>query len=314
MKRLSVIAGILAAAVVAAALITPSDAPAFAPGDWRTFVVCRTAKVAAVDPIVSPNIVPSAHVHTFAGNTRTSEKPGYKRMTALPLASSCELTRDTAAYWAPALRDKQTGTLLAPRQWNVYYVNPWKASGMVPFPPNFKAVSDKWEYHSDGVRIWFDRVCWDGTLNMPSPAEYRAHTRERGSGCPSGFGTLLPKMHYNLHFGVDVRLDRYEPASAPMMGWHGDIWNTWHQPSFAAIVKACLNPPATVNGQGCGSLDDGNVASKLRARGVPLPPITSPTPTPTPSPTPDPAVENIVNLYNALSPEQQAAFRQRVGI
>lgn len=318
------LAALLTAVVTAVAVANLTfPARAFAPDDWRTFVVCRTSHTGNYDPIVSPGVFPSNHEHQFAGSTITSENPSYTRMIS-NYESSCDLTRDTAAYWTPTLVNVNTGEHRVAQQWNVYYVNPWKNSSMVPFPPNFMAVSNDWEPHSDGVRIWFRRSCWDGTLNMPSAALYQEHTRTpNGSGgCPAGFGTLLPKMHYNLHFGFSLT-SAWVPSSqiTAGVGWHGDFWNTWHQPSLDGLVEACLNAPAVVNGQGCAEIGgESTYQQKLAARGVaastfppPAPPEPTPTPTPSPEPPPmDPVVAYFLQTYNLLTPEQQAAFLAEV--
>jgi hypothetical protein len=343
--------------VVVAALIAMSmfvgvaPSSGFAADEWRTFVACTTSHTGNIDPIVSPG-QKSMHTHAFSGNTRTSTDPNFPTMIGGPLSSSCELKRDTAAYWAPLIRNQRTGEVRAPGRWNVYYVNPWKDPRMVAFPPNFMAVSDDVEVlglgdnpaNGAGYRVWFRRVCWDGTLKMASGTEYRAHTTNRPSGgCPAGY-KLLPKMHYNVRFPGLNSLSGWESVSEPMAPLHGDFWNTWHQPSLEAIVEACLTPPGTANGQGCGHIgSEQDFQGLLRARGVTPPPITtpvaptpgessptptpapqSPKPSPVPSPAPapapapepavDPLVEHLVESYQAMTPEQQREFRILVGL
>lgn len=337
MRRLSqalIALGLTGSLVAGVMLMTPA-AEGFPADQLRVFIQCGTTGIAPhnaqVDPIVSPNAV-SQHQHTFFGSTRTSDNPSYVRMVAPPLASNCDTRRDTAGYWVPQARNSNTGEVLAAQRMNVYYTNVTDDPDMVAWPPNFMAVSDDIEILAPGgtveagagVRIWFRRQCWDGTLKMASPDEYRQHTRiPSGQNCSAGFNTLLPKMHYNARWPDLSSMEGWIASDAPL-GWHGDFWNTWHQPSLEALVEACL-VPSNAN-VGCGRMTDANMGRLLSDRGVALPPAPTigPTPSPTvppttspptttapPTPTPppvDPVIQSLIDDYNALPEDMKALF------
>ncbi len=267
-------------------ITTEQKVRAFPADTLRVFIQCGTTGVAPhsarVDPIVAPGGV-SEHIHTFFGSTRTNASPDYARMVAPSLDSSCDTRRDTAGYWLPQAQHAVTGEVISAQRMNVYYTNPRNDPKVVPWPDNFMAVSNDVEILGPGgtveagagVRVWFRRTCWDGTLKMASPAEYVAHTRNpNGITCPAGFDTHLPKMHYNARYPVES-LQSYVPYGATT-GWHGDFWNTWDSPSLAAVVEACLVPGRV--DVGCGRVTDANIERLLAQRGVALPPPPLPPP------------------------------------
>src|SRR3954471_22423980 len=60
---------------------------------------CKYAKSAQVDPIVSPGVNPSAHMHDFFGNRNVDENSTASNLAGGP--TSCATPGDTAAYWFP---------------------------------------------------------------------------------------------------------------------------------------------------------------------------------------------------------------------
>lgn len=315
---------LLVMTVIAVGLVAGPDkrqpAQAFNTNDLRTFVVCEPSYNKQVDPIVAPGMDMSSHMHTFFGSLNINKDPDYDRITKYNAGeSNCDTSRDTAGYWVPTAINPTNGNVLSAVRANVYYVNPSRQR-VSPLPPNFQAVSDDFEVlppgnnaeAGAGIRIWFRRQCWDGTLRMASPAEYRLHTILRSSNCPAGY-TLLPKIHFNARFGVPSLAGYVANTGSSTVGWHGDLWNTWDQPSLVALTTACMN--VTKVAAGCGRVTDANFNSLLTSRGVAAVPypVSQPSPTPTPPPL-DPAVQAVVDAYNALSATQQAEFLNEIGV
>lgn len=312
---------VLLAVIVAVGIVVGPDkqqpAKAFATNDLRTFVVCEPSYNKQVDPIVAPGMDMSSHMHTFFGSLNIGKDPDYDNITKYHAGeSNCDTSRDTAGYWVPTAINPGTGKVLSAVRANVYYVNPSRQR-VSPLPPNFQAVSDDFELlppgnnleAGAGVRIWFRRQCWDGTLRMASPAEYTQHTLLKSGNCPAGY-TLLPKIHFNARFGVSS-LAGYVANTGSSLGWHGDLWNTWDQPSLVALTKACMN--VTPVAAGCGRVTDANFNDLLTRRGVAAVPypVSQPSPTPTPPPV-DPAVQAVVDAYNALTAEQKTQFMELI--
>lgn len=101
MKRLLVI--LIFAAVVASASTTPSFAAAPSVKGGKFEVTCKPHAIPdqAIDPIVNPGIVPSAHLHTFFGNTALNDMSTPAQLQSSP-GTTCVLPDDHAAYWIPA--------------------------------------------------------------------------------------------------------------------------------------------------------------------------------------------------------------------
>ncbi|KAF8884527.1 hypothetical protein BD779DRAFT_779221 [Infundibulicybe gibba] len=103
-----------------------------------------------VDPIISPNIIPSNHVHTVHGASNFNANSTFDSLRA-SRCTSCKVTQDLSNYWFPKLyfQDPQTklfepvsnGGLL------VYYQNRGDGDvvnggpGLKAFPPGFKMLT-----------------------------------------------------------------------------------------------------------------------------------------------------------------------------
>jgi hypothetical protein len=88
-------------------------------GNVAQFVVeCELSHFAYDDPIVLPDLPGESHLHQFFGNVDVTSDPDYER--AIDGETSCERSRDTASYWAPALLDG-TGEVIEPRKLTAYY-------------------------------------------------------------------------------------------------------------------------------------------------------------------------------------------------
>lgn len=259
--------------VSGAATLAPS-ASAFNKDDWRVFIVCDFSHSAKNDPIMHPGMKGMSHLHDFFGNKRTSDKASYKYMTEPLARTSCDTHHDRSAYWAPAIRNVNTGRIRHATHIQVYIQNRTKTPGMVPWPKGFKAVSTEtlmlppkapFDWNGAGIRVLFtDEQCWSGVKPTSGPWPTVAMD---GNKCPADYPILLPHLHYNVRYGI-MSMKNWEPISMPEMSYHGDFWNTWEQPWLSAVVDACLTLPALADGKGCGRITDDNIKSVLKARGV----------------------------------------------
>src|SRR5438105_12734579 len=93
---------LLAASLLAASLAYPATALANMPlpsVPGGTFgIVCPYVRSLQVDPIVSPGVYPSAHLHDFFGNQTVDQNSTPDSIRGQ--ATTCALTKDTAGYWA----------------------------------------------------------------------------------------------------------------------------------------------------------------------------------------------------------------------
>lgn len=86
-----------------------------------------SAGIRAVDPIVSRGVPETAHEHQFFGNIGllAMERPDLANYAdMLALATSCNMAKDTAAYWSPTLRyisGPQAGQLVPLKRFEMYY-------------------------------------------------------------------------------------------------------------------------------------------------------------------------------------------------
>jgi len=228
------------------------------------------------DPIVSPGVYPSGHMHDFFGNTSTNENSTYASMTEG--GTSCPLTADKAGYWSPSLVNIATGALVVPSRNFVYYQNQPVTYGTTQtFPPDFRMVAggqgasvvsvNYWncsnesdsKYHpspstvgaaNDGncgtgflrMHISFP-PCWDG-VNLDS-ADHRSHMAYPvGSSCPAAFPVKLP--HVTMHIawaarGFEIHNGNGYQLSDGTVFPHADFWQTWVPTTkLDSLVAGCL--------------------------------------------------------------------------
>ncbi|KIW15968.1 hypothetical protein PV08_06018 [Exophiala spinifera] len=109
---------------------------------WR--MACSVSQTARVDPILNPGGVAS-HVHKFAGGNNVDENSTFDSLRQ-STCSSCEVQKDTSAYWTPQLYFAHSNGVVeeVPNYgMTVYYVGKWRGdqSNTKPFPPGFKMIS-----------------------------------------------------------------------------------------------------------------------------------------------------------------------------
>ncbi len=253
-------------------------------GAGRFRIGCDFSHQLQVDPIVSP-FQTSGHMHDFFGNTITSSDPDYNRM--LSGSSSCDFSKDTAAYWFPALRAPD-GSFVKPDGFQFYYrARPLDhAYGTNYFPPNFMMIAggpqapdtaaywtckgesdtgfaDRKTYVPDcrGVEEeWlvahvFFPSCWDGA-NIDS-ADHRSHVAyglDDDGDISSSHPDRCPASHPYKIPQLDLRVTYpikngtgYSFANGDQVP-HSDFWNTWQQDALEKLIDDCLR--AGVNCEG----------------------------------------------------------------
>ena len=102
----SAIVGLAAAASLhPAAHATTTPGPSIKGGKFE--VTCKPHAIPdqAIDPIVSPGVSPSAHLHTFFGNKGVTSTSTTSTLQGKVSGTTCVLANDTAAYWIPAACD-----------------------------------------------------------------------------------------------------------------------------------------------------------------------------------------------------------------
>jgi hypothetical protein len=251
-------------------------------------ISCHYSHSAQVDPIVSPG-VPSAHLHDFFGNTTTGADSTPASLVGGP--TTCRLSKDSAAYWAPAAYRTDTGKRIMPRKVFAYYfgtpgvtevhlpaglamlsgnphaTSPAEATNIAfscgnghrrthspvkPYPYNCKTDPDV--QHSEGVvAIVKFPFCWDGTGLQPGDVTFPDSTGD----CPAA---RLVQLQMRVHYGAGPshpgfqRGDLLTFSSGPWWTLHADFMNGWVQRKLDALVDGCQNAP-NLN---CGFLTDTN--------------------------------------------------------
>lgn len=263
-----------------------------------TFVMrCNPVYNFQEDPIVAPGPLgtPSAHMHTFTGNTTTRSDSTYESMQAG--GSSCRFTKDTAGYWFPSLMDAN-GNIVPPRFSFFYYKNmPTGYRTTTPFPPNFRMIfrdgsanTSFWDCFdnnpagsfttsipycpTDDLQVRLKAAnCWDGVnldtvspttgqpainpyTNVTYPNDHASHVVAfKNNVCPPDHPVKLPMGNFFVRW----------PKGSGGPGWHlsdghfdfhVDFWNTWQQGSLEQLVSKCLSPV----GKNCGQVTDANFA------------------------------------------------------
>ncbi len=256
-------------------------------GAGRFRVGCDFSHQLQVDPIVSP-FQASGHMHDFFGNTITSSDPDYNRM--LSGGTSCDFSKDTAAYWFPALQAPD-GSFVQPEGFQFYYrARPLDYEyGTNYFPPNFMMIAgghhapdtaaywtckgesdtgyaDRKTYIPDcrGVEEeWlvahvFFPSCWDG-VNLDS-ADHRSHVAyglDDDGNPSSSHPDTCPASHPYKIPQLDLRVTYpikdgtgYHFADGHQVP-HSDFWNTWQQDALETLIDDCLR-----TGKNCEGISD----------------------------------------------------------
>ncbi|EXJ95461.1 hypothetical protein A1O1_00583 [Capronia coronata CBS 617.96] len=108
---------------------------------WR--MACSVSQTARADPILNPGGV-SGHGHKFAGGSNVNENSDHASLLT-STCSSCEVQKDTSAYWTPQLYFAHAnGSFEEVPNYGmtVYYVGRGgNATNTVPFPTDFRMIT-----------------------------------------------------------------------------------------------------------------------------------------------------------------------------
>ena len=284
-------------AAIAASFFVPATAHASSvpgPTGGNFIVRCNYVRSLQVDPIVSPGIFPSAHLHDFFGNTGIDQNSTPDSVRGG--GTLCKLTSDTAGYWVPAAYRTDTGAQVVPKFTYAYYFGTsgetvsHLPAGLEMVAGNSHATAPQSRFqvawscgNGNGSSPSLDHpynctdptygvtskagvvaivkfpFCWDGTGLAPSDVAYGA---EKTGVCPAGFPVKLPQVQIHEHFGPTfLRGDLLTLASGPFYTEHGDWMNAWNQTKLDSLTDGCLN--AHVD---CGLLTDASPGPSVAAR------------------------------------------------
>lgn len=264
-----------------AAFAMPASALAEQPGpDGGVFILrCNYVRSLQVDPIVSPGVFPSAHLHDFFGNTMIDQNS--TPAGSVGAATSCGFSKDSAAYWAPAAYRTDTGAQVVPQFTFAYYFGT-NATPVSHFPVGLEMLAGdhnatapqgkqiiSWSCgNGNGSSPVLDHpyncltmpgvtstqgvvaivkfpYCWDGTGTTPADVTYGQHSPTPTGACPASFPIKLPQVQIHEHFGSSFqRGDLLTLSSGPSYTEHGDWMNAWDQPTLDHLVDVCLNAHA----------------------------------------------------------------------
>lgn len=99
-------------------------APPISPDPNGSFrLICQPGKVDYVDPVVSPGVYPTSHLHQFVGNTGVNKESTYASLRASG-QSTCQNINagpvNRSSYWLPAMLNG-IGGVVKPDYWHLYY-------------------------------------------------------------------------------------------------------------------------------------------------------------------------------------------------
>jgi hypothetical protein len=241
------------------------------------FVVdCRFSHRLSDDPIVYPGQPGASHLHNFYGNSTTDAFSTVDSMRAG--ATTCRLLQDKAGYWNPA--GYLLGKRLRPERISLYYSG-LKFGRVETIPPGLQMIAGDHDATSAAQNqhaAWFCGArgtplsrhpyncaryenshgvtgvvtfptCWDGTGIRFDDVRYADH------GCPARFRHHIPRLIYQIHFGIEDPCAGHRPCAPEGSGrnvkltlssgsyytLHADFWNTWMQDKLNQLVQRCIN-------------------------------------------------------------------------
>jgi hypothetical protein len=259
-------------------------------------VTCKYNGSAQVDPIVSPGINPSAHLHDFFGAKGVTENSTPDTLRGGP--TSCVLSKDTAGYWVPAAYRSDTGARVLPvKQFEYYFGTPGIKTEPLPaglemvagnshalspadVVPNsiafscgnggsagnrsptrqapYDCATDPNVVSSQGVTaIVFFPWCWDGVTGPPWNVVYGD---PKTGACPASNPHQLPQLQEHEHFGNGAndpkRFDRGD-----LLTFSSGPWYTFHADYMQAWNQdkmVSLTNGCTAIFKDCGFLNNAN--------------------------------------------------------
>ena len=246
----------------------PDRVASGAQGRVPQFVVsCTFSHAAPDDPIVFPGQEGASHMHVFFGNRTTNASSTYDTM--IGGATSCEQSRDTASYWAPALLD-ESGRMIEPVKAVAYY-RPGPdidATTVQPYPKGLMMIAGDFaatKAQPVSIVAWSCGVgaereslppkcttkstlrmlitfpdCWNGVdLDV---AGHRDHLRYSSGGvCPESHPVPIPQLTLTIIYPYVADPSQLSLASGSIITGHADFLNSWDQDKLVLEVDSCLH-------------------------------------------------------------------------
>ena len=239
--------------------VTAALVPAGATAASVFKVTCNYSHSRSADPIVSPGVYPSAHLHDFYSNPTTDEN---STLNSLQKADgNCKgEPLNHSAYWTPTLsvdgqtvhapkviayysrgRGPRTETLPAGLELlagSAHSTGPqpisvvsWSCTGADVTPQDHPF--DCTPYHTQVQYTVRFPSCWDGNSLNPSSLVYAGNK----GNCPSSNPHILPHIRLTFLTGVaDPR--RLAFSSGPYYTAHADVFDAWDQARLNQLLCA----------------------------------------------------------------------------
>lgn len=237
----------LFAALVVALVVVASQA---LPASGSSFTIgCAYDHSRQADPIVSPGVYPSAHLHDFFGNKTTDENSTLSSMQAG--GTSCGNSGDLAGYWTPSVY--LNGTQIKPNSVTAYYYR--KTTGtLTPFPLGLQMIagdSHATAAQSKSVVYWgcgsgsgLSKVsappnCTGyGSLKIHILFPYCASSDGTSLGyvCDSAHPVHYPQLVIRENFSL-VDAHAITLASGAYYTEHADYWSVWKSGVLEGLVS-----------------------------------------------------------------------------
>ena len=274
-RRLWLLAGLLAATLVAATLTVVGPTTEAAADDYVSHhefqANCTVSHTNSDDPIVYPGKPGAAHNHTFMGNKTTDAHSTTQSLMSGD--TTCVVPADRSAYWFPTLRNGDKPVLPNFPQ-VIYYksgIDDYKR--VLPFPPGLRFVagdqnrgsaelfrtdpgavegfecgniSKSWDiprYCDPGSQMnvrYQSPSCWDGVNLLPLHGVRHMVYPVNGS-CPNSHPMPLPMIEFKMAFPHSGDMTPLAFSSGRGYSWHYDFFNAWEPPTLEALVKHCIN-------------------------------------------------------------------------
>jgi hypothetical protein len=247
-------------------------------GAFRT--VCLRSHFSFDDPIVYPGQPGKAHAHVFFGNTGVDANSTTASFATTGNSTCRGGTINRTGYWAPAMVDTKTSSVIDPVELVIYYKTGYHyvpTESIQPMPvglrmiagnaaattrqsgPAYFTCANQGPIQSaiqdvacaPGQLLWMSinfPQCWDG-VNLDSP-DHKSHMAYPVVGCPATHPVALPEVTMHILYTVPAagvaswRLasDMYDPTQPGGFSGHGDWMMGWKPEIASAWAKFCVNP------------------------------------------------------------------------
>lgn len=233
--------------------------------EGQFIVECDLSHLASDDPILFPDRPGESHLHAFFGNERTTATT--RAVDLLGGPTSCDDSRDTAAYWVPVLMNGAEP--IEPVYSVAYYragidVDP---TTVVAYPFGLTMIAGdpladsgqpietvSWSCGQGARRGSLPPICptgsevrlsvtfpdcWDGK-NLDTPG-HRRHLHYSTEGeCPSTHPVAIPQLVFAVNFPVDGDVSHLRLSSGTLGSGHADFVNAWDQEHLEHEVDLCI--------------------------------------------------------------------------